>query len=348
MHTLLISLISLTSSSIVPEYTLPISFVTRSDRPQSVLSALQQIEDVTMPMHAITALSPTLPFITANEPTRKTQLMSILNITPDSFSDGGIHSERSLDKIKSSVRDHVAAGATILDVGGQSTRPNADHLTANEELRRILPVIETIRDMPEATKAAISVDTFYSEVANEASKYGVSIVNDVSAGLLDSEMLSTVADLGMTIILMHMRGNPQTMTKLTDYPSGVVQGVANELGERVDAARDAGIHPWRIILDPGIGFAKTVEQNLELIKELASLRMHPRFTDLPWLMGVSRKGFIGKTVGVQCASERVWGTAAAVTASIGGGADIVRVHDVPEMAQLSKMADAIYRRSSKT
>lgn len=142
---------------------------------------------------------------------------------------------------------------------------------------------------------------------------------------------------------MHMRGTPRTMNKMAHYPNGVVEDVGRELLERVKAAKAAGIHPWRIILDPGIGFAKNQEQNLELLRRLGELRAYPGLQGMPWLVGTSRKGFIGKITGMQKADERLLGTAAAVTASIAGGADIVRVHDVPEMAQVVKMADAMYR-----
>lgn len=273
--------------------------------------------------------------------------MAILNLTPDSFSDGGVHTAEDLETVRSTVRNFIASGATILDIGGQSTRPRAEYLGPEEELKRVLPIVQAIRDMKEAEGIAISIDTFHSDVAREAILAGADIINDVSAGLLDERMLPTVASLGKTIVLMHMRGDPHTMTKLTDYPEGVIKGVSQELGERVEAALAAGIPPWRIILDPGLGFAKNQQQNLELLRRLRELREHPAASvplkNFPWLMGPSRKGFIGKITGVNEASDRSYGTAVAVTASIEGGAEIVRIHDVREMVQVTKMADAIYR-----
>ncbi len=298
-------------------------------------------------MSPVVTLHPKMPLIRAHDATRTTNIMAILNLTPDSFSDGGVHTE-NIEVIKSSVAGFIAAGATIIDIGGQSTRPKADFLGPEEELARILPVVRAIRGMKGADKVAISIDTFHSHVAREAILAGADIINDVSAGMLDDQMLSTVAELGKTIILMHMRGNPHTMTSLTQYPDGVIRGVARELSARAQDALNAGIPPWRIILDPGLGFAKNQEQNLELLRNLQQLRESTEYSsklrNYPWLMGPSRKGFVGSITDVAEASQRSYGTAAAVTASIAGGADIIRVHDVDEMVQVSKMADAIYRR----
>lgn len=273
--------------------------------------------------------------------------MAILNLTPDSFSDGGTHPARDLEVLKTTVATFVAAGADIIDIGGQSTRPRADYLGPEQELQRILPIVRAIREMKESENIAISIDTFHSDVAREAILAGADIINDVSAGMLDDRMLPMVAELGKTIVLMHMRGDPHTMTELTNYPDGVINGVARELHERVKAAEAAGIPPWRIILDPGLGFAKTQQQNLELLQKMQQLREETEYssvlTNFPWLMGPSRKGFVGNITGVSEASKRSFGTAAAVTASIEGGAEIVRIHDVSEMVQVSKMADAIYR-----
>jgi 2-amino-4-hydroxy-6-hydroxymethyldihydropteridine diphosphokinase/dihydropteroate synthase len=201
--------------------------------------------------------------------------------------------------------------------------------------------------MPEARNIAISVDTFYARVAEDAIAAGADIINDVTAGEADPLMLATAARLQRPIILMHMRGTPQTMTELTQYPDGIINGVGRELFTRLQAAEAAGIRPWRIILDPGIGFAKTQDQNLELLRRLDELRVYKGLEGFPWLVGTSRKGFIGKITEVKSARDRVWGTAATVTASINGGADIVRVHDVAEMAQVAKMADAIFRVKDK-
>lgn len=269
--------------------------------------------------------------------------MSILNVTPDSFSDGGDNSPSDHAALQATVKTQIMNGATILDIGGQSTRPNAELISPSEELARVLPAVSAIRSLPEASNAAISVDTFYSSVAEAAIKAGAHIINDVSGGALDQKMLSTAARLGCTICLMHMRGTPKTMNKLTNYPNGVIEGVAHELLETVKDAEDAGVRRWRIILDPGLGFAKTQAQNLELLRRLDELRNWDGLEAFPWLVGPSRKGFVGTITGVKEAKDRTWGTAAAVTASVQGGADIVRVHDVGEMAKVVKMADAIWR-----
>jgi 2-amino-4-hydroxy-6-hydroxymethyldihydropteridine diphosphokinase/dihydropteroate synthase len=270
--------------------------------------------------------------------------MAILNLTPDSFSDGslltpirGIH-----DKIKSSF---IQNGATIIDFGGQSTAPGVEEVTPEEELSRTIPVIESIKKWAKFPEdKIISIDTYRSSVAIAAVQAGADIINDVSAGQMDPEMLPTMARLGKTVCLMHMRGTPQTMNGLTDYsPDGLIPTMAKELLERVAAAEEAGIRRWRIILDPGIGFAKTGQQNLEILRRLDELRDWPGLRGLPWLVGSSRKRFIGKITGIENPRRRTWGTAATVAAAVQGGADIVRVHDVYEMAQVAKMSDAIWR-----
>ena len=272
--------------------------------------------------------------------------MSILNVTPDSFSDGGANEPTDLDALRSTIASHIAAGATIIDIGGQSSRPNAPDVTAEEEIARILPAISIIKSLPEAKHIPISIDTYRASVAEAAIKAGAHIINDISAGLLDPEMFPTIARLGCTYIMMHMRGTPATMQnpENTTYPDGLISTVANELLQRTYAAHAAGIKRWRIILDPGIGFAKTVEQNAELLGRFAELRNHEKLKTYPWLVGSSRKGFIGKLTGVEDAKDRVEGTAATVTAAVAGGAEIVRVHDVKEMVRVVKMADAMYRR----
>lgn len=269
--------------------------------------------------------------------------MAILNLTPDSFSDGGKHPPTDLTYITETVRNFIASGATIIDIGGESTRPGSTPVGAAEEIARVVPAIRHIRTMPEAANIAISIDTYRASVAEAASLAGADIINDISAGLLDPEMLPTVARLGKSVILMHMRGSPQTMTSLLEYPGGVIPDVAAELGERIAAAEEAGIRRWRIILDPGLGFAKIQPHDLEILRELPRLRAMPGLECFPWLMGPSRKRFIGHLTGVKTPRERVWGTAATVSASVAGGADIVRVHDVREMWQVAKVADAIYR-----
>lgn len=275
---------------------------------------------------------------------RATVVMSILNVTPDSFSDGGQNATADVDTLKHVVRNHIASGATIIDVGGQSSRPNAPDVTAEEEIRRILPAIDAIRSLPEAAGIAISVDTYRAAVAEAATEAGAHIVNDISAGMLDPDMLSTVARLGCTYIMMHMRGTPATMMSEENcsYPNGLIPTINAEMSERVDAAVAAGVRRWRIILDPGVGFSKTTDQNLQILSSMR-FRAVDKLKRLPWLVGTSRKSFIGKITGVEEPMERVWGTAATVTAAVRSGADIVRVHDVAEMAKVVKMADAMYR-----
>lgn len=294
--------------------------------------------------HSTTPISPHFPNLHATDPKRMTNVMAILNLTPDSFSDGGKHSPTDMAYITETVRTFVNQGATIIDIGGESTRPGSQPIGAEEEIARVVPAIQHIRtNIPEAADIAISIDTYRASVAEAACAAGADIINDVSAGTLDPDMLPTAARLGKSIILMHMRGTPQTMTKLTSYPNGVIPEVSFELQTRIAAAEEAGIRRWRIILDPGLGFAKNQPQDLEILRELPRLRSMEGLECFPWLMGPSRKRFIGHITGVKTAKERVWGTAATVTASVAGGADIVRVHDVYEMWQAARVADAIYR-----
>ncbi|CZT17745.1 related to dihydropteroate synthase/7,-6-hydroxymethylpterin-pyrophosphokinase/Dihydroneopterin aldolase [Ramularia collo-cygni] len=312
---------------------------------ESAEAHLRRLPPSTTPMFPITALGAGLEPLRSLDPKRKTRVMSILNVTPDSFSDGGMNQPTDLNHLKETILANLAAGATIIDIGGQSSRPNADDVSAEEEISRVLPAIELIKSLPEAQGIAISIDTYRASVAEAAVKAGAHIVNDISAGLLDPDMLPTIARLGCTYIMMHMRGTPATMQneENTSYPDGLILSVANELRGRLNAAREAGIRRWRIILDPGIGFAKTLEQNVELLKRFAELRNSEGLTTYPWLVGTSRKGFIGKVTGVKDAKDRVGGTAATVTAAVQGGAEIVRVHDVKEMVEVVKMADAMYR-----
>lgn len=286
-----------------------------------------------------------IPLIRSQDPTRRTMIMAIFNATPDSFSGESLPKNGDARMMFGTFFEK---GADIIDIGGQSTRPGAELLTAEEELARVLPYIRQCKEM-KRQDTVVSVDTFYSKVARECINAGADIINDVSGGLLDEQMLPTVAELNKTIVIMHMRGNPKTMTRLTEYSDGVVNGVRRELGERVRAAHKFGIPPWRIILDPGIGFAKTEAQNLELLRNLAELRKPPStpgeedLSKYPWLIGPSRKGFIGKITGVEEAKLRQFGTAAAVTACVAGGAEIVRVHDVTQMSEAVRLADGIYR-----
>jgi dihydropteroate synthase len=264
---------------------------------------------------------------------QRTYLMGILNVTPDSFSDGGLFNTTSAALAQAQTM--VDAGADIIDIGGQSTRPGAEQITLTEELDRVLSVLQIIR--PKIT-IPISVDTTRAEVAQAAVEAGADIVNDISGGTYDPEMLPTVAKLDVPIMLMHIRGTPQTMQQLTDYQD-LMGEIYSFLSQQIKAAITAGIQHEKIIIDPGIGFAKNYDQNLEIIRSL------PTFKTLkcPILVGASRKSFIGKILNQPEPKARVWGTAAACCAAIFNGADILRVHDVAEMRDVSLVADTIYR-----
>ncbi|MBD2578267.1 dihydropteroate synthase [Oscillatoria sp. FACHB-1406] len=266
----------------------------------------------------------------------RTYLMGILNVTPDSFSDGG-----EFDRVDSALeraRTMVASGADTIDIGGQSTRPGAEQINETEELRRVIPVIEALRGVSEIP---ISVDTTRATVAKAAIAAGADIINDISGGTFDAAMFSTAAELNVPIILMHIRGTPQTMQTLTDYED-LVGEICQFLGAQREKAIAAGIARSQIILDPGIGFAKTYPQNLELLRHL------DRFQSLqaPILVGPSRKSFIGHLLDKPQPKERVWGTAAVCCRAIASGADILRIHDVAEMYDVCRVADALFRTPS--
>lgn len=265
----------------------------------------------------------------------RTYLMGILNVTPDSFSDGGVFN--SLDAALVRAGDMVRAGADIIDVGGVSTRPGAEVVSLERELERVLPVVSGLRQLGDMV---ISVDTTRAAVAEAAVGCGADIINDISGGIYDPDMLSVVADLGVPVVLMHLRGTPQTMQTLTDYGDlmGEIKGF---LAERLAAGMAAGIPAEYMIVDPGIGFAKTLEQNLQILRELRLLKD----LDCPLLVGPSRKSFIGKILDKPAPQERVWGTAAACVAAIAHSTDILRIHDVPAMVDVARVADAIYRQA---
>ncbi|KAJ9136471.1 Folic acid synthesis protein fol1 [Pleurostoma richardsiae] len=307
---------------------------------------LNELPPSSLPLTTLTPLSASHPPLQALKPTRKTHIMAILNMTPDSFSDGGSHTPSDPSSLADTVRGFIAAGATILDIGGQSTAPHTPEVSEAEELARVLPAIRLVRSLPEARGALVSIDTYRAGVAEAAVAAGADLINDVSAGALDPAMLATAARLRRSVCLMHMRGTPATMNSLCDYgpgDAGLVPAVAAELLERVAAAEAAGVRRWRIVLDPGLGFAKSGAQNLALLRHLSELRSWPGLRGLPWLVGSSRKSFIGRITGVPRPAERVWGTATTVVAAVEGGADVVRVHDVQEMSQVVAVADAIWR-----
>ncbi|MEH2145525.1 dihydropteroate synthase [Nostoc sp.] len=268
---------------------------------------------------------------------QRTYLMGILNVTPDSFSDGGEFNTTSAALVQAQAL--VAAGADIIDVGGQSTRPGAKQITLAEELERVLSVLQVLR--PEIS-VPISVDTTRAAVARSSVKAGADIINDISGGTFDSEMLPTVAELGVPIILMHIRGTPQTMQQQTDYQD-LLKEIYSFLAGQIEVATAAGIERDKIIIDPGIGFAKNYEQNLEIFRGLRSLAS----LNCPILVGASRKSFIGRILNQPDPKARVWGTAAACCAAIFNGADILRVHDVQEMREVSLVADALLRQAAQ-
>ncbi|MBE9121447.1 dihydropteroate synthase [Tychonema sp. LEGE 07199] len=271
---------------------------------------------------------------------KRTYLMGVLNITPDSFSDGGDFF--TIESALAQAENMVKSGVDIIDIGGQSTRAGAAEISSSEELDRVIPLVQILREKTDVFGSVpISVDTTRALVARAAVEAGADIVNDISGATFDSEMLSTVAQLKVPIILMHIRGTPQTMQKLTDY-----QDLIAEIGEfleyRIAAAVAAGIDKSQIIIDPGIGFAKTSSQSLEILQQLPKFS----FLDCPILVGVSRKSFIGQILQQPEAKQRIWGTAAACTGAIANLADILRVHDVREMHDVCLVADAIFRNQS--
>ncbi len=275
----------------------------------------------------------------------RTYLMGILNVTSDSFSgDGLLAPPQAADAALEQARRFIQSGADILDVGGESTRPGAQTVTAEEELGRVIPVIESLaREFP---AAVISIDTYKSVVAEEAIRAGASMVNDVWGFRADPQLASVAARHGVPAILMHNRSKPANAQVLQNLGGryvgmeyeNLLEEVKRELMESVEIARAAGLSDEKIILDPGIGFGKTVEQNLELLNRLDEVRA----LGFPLLLGPSRKSFIGYTLNLP-PDQRVEGTAAAVAVGIVRGADIIRVHDVEIMARVAKMTDVIVR-----
>lgn len=262
----------------------------------------------------------------------RTLVMGIVNVTPDSFSDGGEHVEPD-DAVKHGLR-LIDEGADLLDIGGESTRPGAAPVSAEQEADRVVPVI---RELAKRTKAPISVDTMKASVAEAALAAGARIINDVSAATADPLMLDVAASRGAALILMHMQGEPRTMQQNPVY-GDVVHDVRAYLAARAEAAIAAGVDPGMIAIDPGFGFGKTLEHNLTLLRRLTE------FTTLgyPVLAGTSRKSFIGHTLDLPV-TERLEGTAATVALAVAAGVAMVRVHDVGPMARVVKMVDAVVR-----
>ncbi len=267
--------------------------------------------------------------------------MGVLNVTPDSFSDGG----RYLDPVRAveRAREMKAEGADLIDIGGESTRPGAPPVGAEEEKRRVLPVIERVAA---EVGLPISLDTAKAAVARAGVRAGASLVNDVSAGTLDAALLPAAAALGVPVCLMHLPVRPREMGwSRTALPpeADVIEAVVRFLRERVEAARAAGVGAAEIVVDPGFGFGKSPEQNLALVRRLGEVRAA---LGLPVLLGTSRKSTLGRVLGPQADAadpDRVAVTAASVALGIAAGADIVRVHDVGFMARVARTADAIAR-----
>jgi dihydropteroate synthase len=262
---------------------------------------------------------------------QKTHVMGIVNVTPDSFSDGGRHFDRD-GAIECGLR-MVDDGADVIDIGGESTRPGADPLPLEEELRRTLPVIEALA---KRVKVPISIDTYKAVVAKRALDAGASMVNDISGLRFDPEMAKTIAHYKVPVVMMHIRGTPKHMQADPVYDA-LIPEIIEYLRGSIRIGMEAGIGEDMIVVDPGIGFGKTFDHNLEILGNLDAFTMLGK----PLLVGPSRKAFLGRILGNAAPSDRVEGTAAAVAISILNGANVVRVHDVKEMARVAKVADAI-------
>jgi len=263
---------------------------------------------------------------------KKTHLMGILNITPDSFSDG--NEFKTVDEYLFRIEEMLDQGADIIDLGAESTRPGSMPVTADEELERLIPVLEKAVSRFETV---FSVDTTKSVVAKQALQCGVSIINDISGLRFDPDIAKYVAHYDAGIVLMHTPGRPEVMQDLTEY-SSVMPEIINSLEGSILRAENFGVNFENIVIDPGIGFGKTVEQNLEIIRNLKDLLVLRR----PVLIGTSRKSFIGKLLEDDNVDNRIEGSSASVTASILNGASIVRVHDINEMKKIIKITDAIH------
>jgi dihydropteroate synthase len=260
-----------------------------------------------------------------------THIMGVLNVTPDSFSDGGAY--LNINTAITHAKTMVAEGATIIDIGGESSRPGAEPVPANVELERVLPVIQAL--VSEQVDVPISIDTTKAVVAKHALEAGAHIINDITALRGDTAMASVAAEMEAGVILMHMKGTPRTMQRSPHYKD-VVKEVCEALENWINDASQNGIAPDRVIIDPGIGFGKTTEQNLQILKQLEVFKQ----LNKPILIGTSRKSFIGNLLELPV-TERVEGTLATVCWAIAHGADIVRVHDVKAAARVARMTDAL-------
>ncbi|MFO7891655.1 MAG: dihydropteroate synthase [bacterium] len=260
----------------------------------------------------------------------RTHIMGVLNVTPDSFSDGGDYFDfhKAVERAFQMERE----GADFIDIGGESTRPGAEKISSEEEERRVIPVIKILSS---ELSIPISIDTYKASIAENAVKAGAALINDISGLRFDPAMVEIAAKYSVPVIVMHIKGTPKNMQKNPVY-NNLLREISDYLSESIEIAVDANISPHKIIVDPGIGFGKTVEDNLNLINNLNYFhKLH-----CPILIGVSRKSFIGKIIDRK-EKERIFGTAAAVAASVIKGANIVRVHDVKEMVQVVNIIDKI-------
>lgn len=264
---------------------------------------------------------------------RRPLIMGVLNVTPDSFSDGGQF--RDVDGAVAHAREMIEAGADLIDVGGESTRPGSRPVSADEQVARVVPVVQAIGGL--GLPVTVSVDTTRAAVAEAALRAGAHVINDVSAGHDDPAMLPLAGESGAPVILMHMQGTPATMQVAPRY-TDVTKEVIGFLLARIDAAYAARVELQDILVDPGIGFGKNQQHNLELLRRLKDIAAA---TGRPVVLGTSRKKFIGRITGEDEPSHRVFGTAATVAWGIANGAGVLRVHDVRPMAQVARMIDAI-------
>lgn len=261
----------------------------------------------------------------------KTLIMGVLNITPDSFSDGGKYFSKN-SAIKHALK-LINEGSDIIDVGGESTRPGASPLTIEEEITRVIPVIKEIRKL--SKNILISIDTYKSEVAKEAVKYGANIINDISGLVMDDRMVHIAAELDVPVIIMHLKGTPMDMQVNPTYEN-LISEITEFLRTQIQYALKNGVKKHNIIIDPGIGFGKTIEHNFKIIANLEKFKK----IGFPILIGPSKKSFIGNLLKLPL-DKRLEGTAASIAIGIVNGARIVRVHDVLEMKRVSSIADKV-------
>ena len=257
--------------------------------------------------------------------------MGILNITPDSFSEKGANFSTEV-AVQAGLK-MVDEGADIIDIGGESTRPGADPVSAGEEIDRVIPVIQGLRAK---TSTPLSIDTYKSEVARLALENGADIINDISGFHRDKNMVDVAKEFSSGCIVMHMQGTPETMQNFTQY-TDIILEISDFFSATFSMLENAGISRECVCIDPGIGFSKDAGQNLHLIKSLSAFSHFGR----PILVGPSRKSFIGNVLNIDCPAERIWGTAAAVSVSLANGATLFRVHDVAQMKQVCEMTNAI-------